>query len=252
MNKQDFINKKCLIGMPCGSGFIPAYTVDGLYKMERPCQTSLLIMERQSVDNARNYIMETAINLNVDYLMYIDDDGVLAKDTLEKMLENDKDIVTAPVMTRAEREDGKHRLCCFEKYDFYIGDGKTVKKYRSIEKFDTSKGHLFSIDATGGACLLIKKEAFIPLFKKYGGRPFEFVHEVHETKEHGITLRNISEDLCFSERARDNGFEIWVDTRVRPVHLGKPKFVRFEMEGENLPPMIDPAKGIVGLAENLK
>ena len=239
--------------MPCGSGLVSAYVVDGLYKIAKPILTSLLIIERQSSDAARNYIMEVAIRMQVDYLMFIDDDGVLPADTLEKMLEDDKDIVAAPIMTRNERDNGKHALCVFEKYDFYIGDGKTVKKYRPIEKFDTSKGdYLFSVDAVGGACMLLKRAAFEALFSKHNGRPFEFIYEVHQTKEHGVTLRNISEDLTFSERAREEGFDIWVDTRIRPVHLGKPKFARFEMEGEKLPAFGSEIKGGTTLSENLK
>ena len=245
------MDKRILIGMPCGSGMLPAYTVDGLFKLTRPCPTSLLIIERQSVDAARNYIVELAIKLGVDYIFFADDDGVLPPDTLVKLLEDDKDIVAAPMMTRNVRDNGKHALCVFEKFDFYIGDGKTVNKYRSVQGFDNSKGYLFSVDAIGGACMLIKKECFTALFQKHNGRPFEFLHETHITKEHGVTLRNISEDMCFSERAKQEGFDIWVDTRIRPVHLGKPEFVRFEQEGENWKPINNPLKSTSLLSENL-
>jgi glycosyltransferase involved in cell wall biosynthesis len=244
-------NKRCLIGMPCASGFISAYAVDGLFKMKRPCQVSLLIQERQAVDMSRNYLIEMAVRLGVDYLFFIDDDGVLPPDALEKMLEDDKDIVSAPMMTRNVRDNGKHALCCFEKETFYIGDQKTISKYHSISGFDTSKGYLHKVDATGGACMLIKKDVFEALFTKHNGRPFEFTHEIYQTKEHGVTLRNISEDITFCERARDSGFEVWVDTRVRPVHLGKPKFVRFEQEGEDLPEIKELGKGVITLSENL-
>lgn len=251
-NLDNLQNKKCLIGMPCSSGLIPAYVVDGLFKLNRPINTSLLIIERQASDAARNYIMELAIRMEVDYIFFIDDDGVLSKDTLEKMLEDDKDIVVAPMMTRNERDNGKHAICCFEKFDFYIGDGKTVNKYRSVEKFDMSKGYLQQVDAAGAACLLIKRNAFETLFTKFNGRPFEFTHEIHETKEHGVTVRNISEDITFFERAKQEGFEVWADLRVRPVHLGRPKFVRFEIEGENLPGFKNEVKGATLLSENLK
>lgn len=238
--------------MPCGSGLVSAYTVDSLFKLTRPCPTSLLIIERQSVDMARNYIIEMALKMGVDYVFFADDDGVLPVDTLEKLIEDDKDIVGAPMMTRNVRDTGKHALCCFEGFDFYIGDGKTVRKYRSIEKFDTEGGkYLFPVDAIGGACFLIKRAALEALYYKHEGRPFEFIHEKHETKEHGITLRNISEDMTFCERARQEGFEIFVDTRIRPVHLGKPKFIRFEQEGENMPSLNEPLKGAILLSEEL-
>ena len=244
-------DKKILIGIPCGSGMMSAYVVDGLFKLIRPCPTSLLIVERQAVDVARNYILELAIRLQVDYVMFADDDGVLSPDTLVKLVEDDKDIVGAPMMTRNARDNGKHGLCVFEKFGFYIGDGKTINKYRSIKGFDNSKGHLFSVDAIGGACMLIKREAFEAIWTKHNGRPFEFIHETHITKEHGVTLRNISEDMCFSERAKEAGFEIWVDTRIRPVHLGKPEFVRFEQEGEDWKPINVPLKSTSLLSENI-
>lgn len=243
-------NKKCLIGIPCGSGMFPAYTVDGLFKLARPCLVSLLIIERQAVDAARNYLVEMAIRLQVDYLMFVDDDTVLPPDALTKLLEDDKDIVAAPMMTRNIRDNGKHALCCFKKDPFYIGDGRTVNKYKSIDSFPTDT-HLHQVDAMGMACVLIKKVALEALFKKHNGRPFEFLHETLVTKEHGVTLRNISEDMIFTERCREEGFELWVDTRVRPVHLGKPKFVRFKQEGEQLPAMKEPIKGGVTLSECL-
>ena len=248
---ENLKDKKILIGIPCGSGLISAYAVDGLFKLTRPCPTSLLIIERQSVDAARNYIIEMAIRLEVDYLFFADDDGVLPPDTLVKLLEDDKDIVSAPMMTRNVRDNGKHALCVFEKFDFYVGDGKTVNKYRPMQGFDNEKGHLFSVDAIGASCMLIKKECFIALFQKHNGRPFEFIHEVHETKEHGVTLRNISEDMCFSERAKQEGFDIWVDTRIRPVHLGKPELVRFEQESEEWKPINNPIKSSSCLSENM-
>jgi hypothetical protein len=249
---QDLQNKKLLIGMPSASGTNSAYVTDSLFKLIRPCPVSLLIIERQAVDAARNYLIEIAVRMQVDWLFLTDDDGVLPPDTLVKLIEDDKDIVCAPMMTRNVRDDGQHGLCCFEKHDFYIGDGRTVKKYQSVKNFDISKGYLFKIDAAGAACMLLKRTAFETLFVKHNGRPFEFTHETHITKEHGVTLRNISEDMTFAERAKEEGFDIWVDTRVRPVHLGKPKFVRFEMEGEELPSLKEPMKGCVTLSENLK
>jgi len=210
---ENLQNKKILMGVPTASGNISAYVVNGFMGLVRPCPLSTLFIERQSVDEARNFILEMAVRLQVDYIFFADDDGVLPSDTLVKLIEDDKDIVGAPMVTRNVRDNGKHSLCVFEKYDFYIGDGKNVSKYRSIEKFDvkdseTSRSYLYSVDAIGGACMLIKREAFEALFIKHNGRPFEFIHEIHTTKEHGVTLRNISEDMCFSERAKGSGFEI--------------------------------------------
>lgn len=242
---------RCLIGIPNGSGFIPAYVVDGLFKINRPIPTSLLIIERQTVDSARNYIIEVAIKTGVEYLLFLDDDGVMPANTLELMLSDDKDIVGAPMMTRNAKEDGKHKLCCFNKVEFPVGNGRFVYKYKSIDNFDMSKGPLHRVDAIGGACLLIKRNVFIEMFKKYNGTPFEFIREFYDNGEGKYTVRNVSEDLTFAERAVDSGFEIWVDTRIRPIHLGKPEFIRFEQEGENLSKINPGLKSAATLSESL-
>ncbi len=251
---MEIAQKKVLIGMPCGSGSIPAYVVDSLYKMRRPpgVLTSLLIIERQQVDIARNFIIQKAIEANVDYLMFIDDDGILPADTLEKMMEDDKDIVGAPMCKRNEDEQGNHALCVFEGFDVPIGDGKTIKNYRNIKSFDASKGYLHSVDAIGGACMLIKREVLDSLYKAHNGRPFEWKYEQHVTKEVGLSVRNLAEDICFSERAKLQGFEIFIDLRLRPVHLGRPKFIRFEQEGENLPPVRVGFKNAQVVSESLE
>jgi hypothetical protein len=112
---MDLQNKKILIGIPSASGYMSAYVVDGLFKLTRPCATSMLIIERQAVDAARNFLVEIAVRMQVDYLFFADDDGVLPPDTLVKLVEDDKDIVGAPMVTRNARDNGEHALCCFEK-----------------------------------------------------------------------------------------------------------------------------------------
>ena len=246
------MEKKVLIGIPSGSGLIPAYVVDGLYKMVRPIPTSLLIIERQGVEAARNYIIEMAIRMQVDYLLFLDDDGVVPVYTLACLLESDKDIVGAPMMTRNHKEDGKHGLCCFEKFPFKVSEDSFVWKYQALKGFNTKKTHLHKVDAIGGACMLVKRAVFEEMFKKYNGRPFETYHELYDLGNNEIGTRNLSEDIVFSERAYDCGFEIWVDTRVRPVHLGKPKFVRFEQKGEKFLPMTNNVKSATLLSESLK
>jgi hypothetical protein len=210
-----------------------------------------MIQERQQANVALNYIIEVAIQSEVDYLFIINDDGILPADTLEKLLEDDKDIVGAPMLTRNKKDNGEHGLCCFKKDEFYIGDGQTINKYTALKGFDNSKGYLHQVDATGAACILVKKECFTALFQKHNGRPFEDFNGVFTTKEHGTTTSHRSEDTNFCDRATTEGFEIWIDTRIRPIHLGKPEFIRFEQEGENLPPIRFPRFSPALLSESL-
>ena len=76
------------------------------------------------------------------------------------------------------------------------------------------------------ACTLIKREVLEKLWSKYEGKIFAFSRdEINPTQ--GKTNREMSEDVSFCERATQEGFEIWCDTTVRPIHFTTKKFVQF-------------------------
>jgi len=64
--------------------------------------------------------------------------------------------------------------------------------------------------------------------------------------------KNTEETKQKMRLAKQEGFAVWVDTRIRPVHLGKPEFIQFQQEGENIAPTTNQLKGTILLSENLK
>jgi GT2 family glycosyltransferase len=178
-------------------------------------------VERQRVDKARNYMVNEALKGGFDYLFFVDDDNPIPPDTLEKLLEDDKDIVSAPILGRVANKDGKHPLCAFYSKEA-TADGKSLKLYYPIEKF-REEGPLHKVDAVGTGCLLIKRKVLEELIKIHKDGLFEFGDIKFKKK---ITVdgqeydrRTMSEDAEFSERAVNAGFGIWVDDRIRPYHL---------------------------------
>jgi glycosyltransferase involved in cell wall biosynthesis len=216
------MNKRVLIGIPCGSGFIPTQTVNSLLQLHKPKQTSILIIDRQRVDKARNFIVKQAIENRMDYILFLDDDNPVPNDTLLKMMERDKDIVTCPILTRNPNKEGKYNICCYNAEEKDVGNGKTLTYYNFIEKFDEE---FQQVDATGTGCLLVKRKVFLKLFEKYEGKPFEF----GDIRVNG-QRRVMSEDVEFCERAKKEGFEIWCDTTIRPIHLGPPLTIKYSEE----------------------
>lgn len=219
-------NKLILIGMPNGSGQVPAPMVQSLLQLHKPCPCAFMIVERQMIEMARNGIVIEALKNNVTHVLMVDDDNPIPPDTLEKMLEDDKDIVIAPILSRNPNSKGIHDLCAFYKEEV---DG--IKLYNHIEEF-RDDGFLHRIDGGGTGCMLIKIEVLAKLYSIYSGHIFERTREVFSKP---ITVngkeykeRTMSEDVLFCERAIDLGFEVWLDSRIKPLHISGNNFVQWQ------------------------
>lgn len=207
--------QKVLIGMPSSSGLIPTATVTSLLELNRPLPCSFLTADRWAIAVARNWFANQTIGRGYDYLFMVDDDNPIPPETLKLFLEDDKDIVLAPIVARTAGKDGNHRLCAFYRMEYSkeLENGAFVPHYENILKF-RDEGPLHRIGAGGTGCILIKRKVLEALDAKYP-RMFEFTSDVAE-KYRRVT----SEDIQFCERAVDAGFEVWLDDRVRPIHLG--------------------------------
>jgi hypothetical protein len=215
-------DKKVLIGMPCGSGLVPSLTVQSLLQLRKPCACAFSIIDRQRIDKSRNYFVSELLKTDFDYLMMIDDDNPIPPDTLEKFLEDDKDVVIAPIMTRNPNKDGNHDLCAYYSQEVDAGDGEKFLYYNFITKF-RDEGPLHKIDAGGTGCILIKREVLETIASKYEF-PFEFGDKVFRSGKR----RTMSEDAEFTERCILNGYEVWLDDRIKPIHLGNQKQIQWQ------------------------
>jgi len=189
----------------------------------------LIMAEQYRTDHARNLLVKELLEGDWDYLLFLDDDNPVPKDTVVKLLEDDKDIVGVPILTRRRDKEKDHWLCAF--YGQYFNE---LRFYFPIEKF-RDEGYLHKVDAVGMGCTLIKRIVLETLFEKYKNYIFEFtvtnLKEPIELDDRIIGARRMSEDLEFSERAMDAGFEIWLDERIRPIHLGEATRIQWSNNG---------------------
>jgi hypothetical protein len=167
-----------------------------------------------------------ALKVGADYLFFVDDDNPIPPDTLEKFVEDDKDIIISPILGRNPNGEGVHPLCAF-----YKKEEQGVYLYENITKFK-EEGYLHKIDAAGTGAMLIKRKVLEELNKKYQDRMFEF-GEIMFDKEievDGIKYdrRTMSEDCEFSERAVNEGFEIWLDERIKPLHITTYNMIQYK------------------------
>ena len=211
--------------MPSGSGVVPTIMVQSLLQLHKPLPCAFMTVERQRVDKARNFIAMETIRGGFDYLFFVDDDNPVPEDTLEKFLEDDKDIVAAPILGRNPDAGGNYQLCCF-----YAEKIEGLRIYRHIKNFK-DKGPLHKVDGAGTGCMLIKRKVLEKLYEKYKDYIFEFGDIKLDKK---ITVdgkefdrRTMSEDAEFCERAIDAGFEVWIDERIRPTHISGNKLIQW-------------------------
>lgn len=207
--------------MPSYGGLIPSSSVQALLQLHKPYPCAFMIVERQRIDKARNNIVMEAIKNRADYVLFVDDDNPIPPDTLEKFVEDDKDIVIAPILGRNPDTGGKHPLCAFYKKEVIVDNDK-LNIYFNIDKFNDN-GPLHKIDAGGTGCMLIKTKVLIALYAKYKDLIFEF-GDIRFKKSIEIEgaiydRRTMSEDCEFCERATNMGFEIWLDDRIKPFHI---------------------------------
>lgn len=157
---------------------------------------------RTSIDRMRNMAASMALDYGCDYLMFIDDDILVNKRTLESLIEADKDIVMAITFVRSYpynpmffkwREPGK-----ITALDFY---------YHWKNQVD-EKG-LIKCDAVGFSCVLIK----VPLLRRVS-TPY-FVTGPHHTEDVYFCVK------C--HRELEEPPSIYVDTRVPTSHLMEPE-----------------------------
>lgn len=221
--------KTVLIGMPCGSGMVPVEMVKSLLSLHKPANSGLVIVERQRTDKARNALVAQALQGGFDYLFMVDDDNPIPEDTLEKFLEDDKDVVIAPILSRTPDPNGNFKLCAFYEDVRDCGDLK-LRLYHNIQQF-RDEGPLHRIDAGGTGAMLIKRQVLESLVEKFDGEPFGFgeikLPEGTILDGKPYKKRTMSEDVEFCERAVDAGFQIWLDERIRPVHLGQARQLRW-------------------------
>lgn len=222
-------NNKVLIAMPCGSGFVPSMMVRSLLELRKPCPCAFLIVDRQQTHKARNYMALQAIEGGFTHLLMVDDDNPIPADTLEKMLEDNVDIVAAPILTRNPNpQTGRHDLCAFYGVPVETSAG-TLQFYKNIAEFN-DYGPLHRVDVAGTGCMLIRVEVLRAMRERVCDYFFEnsridFDPIQFEGQE--IKIRTMSEDVDFCEKAVQCGFSVYIDDRVRPYHIGAPNLIQY-------------------------
>jgi GT2 family glycosyltransferase len=201
------MKKRILIAIP-SAGSIEPETFVSIYNMDQPVDidTELKIFYGYLIDDVRNRIVDYAIEEKFDGILFIDSDMKLPKDTLIKLVNQNKDIISGLYIRKKE---DKKIIELFLKNQYPNKDGKIM---RNVEEFDILNKNIIEVDACGFGCVLVKTHVFFKI-----GYPY---FKVIILDKNNIT----GEDIDFCIKAKNRNFKIHALADLKIGHIGKKEY----------------------------
>lgn len=172
-----------------------------LYALEVPAGVTIyrIACEGTYIVSQRNNIIAQAKAVGADALLFVDDDHILPKDVLVRLLKRDVPIVSAHYYTRRP----PHYSTAFLRID--------QRGWRSIstgsaQELITITDGMVAVDGVGMGCMLIRRPVWEAM-----GEPW--------CKAGQFDPRDVAEDLSFCANAQAAGFQIWVDLDIPLPHI---------------------------------
>ncbi len=185
----------------------------------------------QNVHRARNEIVQGFLSSECDYLLFVDADMGIPKNTIERLLTvahvDERPIVAG--LCFAQRDTG------FDEYDYstrfdiiptvqmWITDDRDdgeIERFRIVT--DYPRDAVVRIDATGGACVMIHRNALEKMRAEFGEHWFTPI-------TNKMTGGPFGEDTSFFLRCRRLAIPVHMDTSVKTSHDKGGVFLTEEM-----------------------
>lgn len=147
-----------------------------------------------SPEEGQHKIVDFALNgaTKATHILFLDYDVMPDRDTLEKLLSHDKDIVS-----------GCYPLCKNDTIKWCLSKEEPFTPMPFEEIPDT----LFEANYISNGCMLVKTEVFeklkMPYWEPYLDGP----------------IKSLGSDLHFFKKAREAGYKLWVDPDVKCEHF---------------------------------
>ena len=189
---------KTLIAVPCMDQ-VPAPFCQSLAQLQKVGECTLAMKSGSLIYTARNDLATMSLQMDADFVFWLDSDMVFKPDTLIRMMDtlqkNDLDILTGLYFRRVppyspvlfDRLDIKHNIC-------------------NWSEFHEIPNGLFEVGGCGFGCVLMRTDVFLDVQSKHGNM--------------FAPIANNGEDIAFCWRARDCGFKIYCDPSVICGHVG--------------------------------
>lgn len=189
---------KILIAVPCMDQ-VPAPFCQSLAQLQKVGDCVLTMKAGSLIYLSRNELATAAIQIEADYVFWLDSDMVFKPDTLIRMMEtlkaNDLDILTGLYFRRVP----PYSPVLYNKIEI---EGVAC----DFSEFDRIPDGLFEVGACGFGCVLMKTDVFFDVQAKFGNM--------------FAPIGNNGEDVAFCWRARQCGYKVMCDPSVVCGHVG--------------------------------
>ena len=258
IKKEELKNKKykIFLGMPMYGGMLTENTMHGLLELQQWTMTNGVGMRIQTIGNeslitrARNTIVSMMMD-QTDYvathLLFIDSDIGFTSLNIERLICADKDIACG-IYPRKHINFNKIKKILQENPNASEDELEAMSLGYNINFDDptnlTGENGFFKVNEAATGMMLIKREVFRTMMKKFperkyisdqivNGKYFRsdncydlFAVGPYETKSKDSEAykRYLSEDYYFSRLWQECGGEIWADLAMPLTHFGNRAF----------------------------
>lgn len=193
--------KRILIAIPTGTG-IEADTFRSIYNLIVPegYVTDFEYFYGYSVTQVRNLIVHFALENKYDYVLFVDSDIVLPRETLVDLLTTKYPIATGVYRQRKEPAV----------YELYLKDETGAENNITPEQYLSIDMDAFEVDGCGFGGVLVDCKVLDAM---------EYPH--FKYKEAISFEETVSEDIYFCNKAKAAGFKIACVRDLTYGHIGK-------------------------------
>lgn len=189
---------KTLIAVPCMDQ-VPVPFCQSLALLQKVGQCVLAMKSGSLIYTSRNDLATQAVQIEADYVFWLDSDMSFKPDTLVRMMDtlqkNDLDILTGLYFRRVN----PFTPVLFDKLEIK-GEECEWSEFKEIPD------GLFEVGGCGFGCVLMKTDVFFDVHAKYN--------------QMFAPIANNGEDIAFCWRARNCGYKIFCDPSVICGHVG--------------------------------
>ncbi len=205
---------RILIAVPTFETIYPD-TFKSIYELDKAGNDVIFEFVRgYDCATARNRIAQISLDINADYVLMIDNDVVVPKDTLKYMLDNAKDVCLGFYAHRDSDNIYRGRTCVCKMLD---ENGKKYFNYPLESEYTADELSVMRNDGEtkvqihggGMGCAFINTD----VFRKINYPWYDWVN--YKDDHRGM----LSEDLYFCEECRKRNILIYTDTRVSCGHM---------------------------------
>lgn len=185
---------RTLIAIPC-MDMVQTLFMTSLLSLRRHENDSVTVCTHSLIYDARNILAQKAVAGGYDAILWLDSDMVFGPDLLERLtadLTGEVDLVCATYFTRKNPV----RICAYGALE------QTDEGARAVSIAEIPEG-LTEIAGCGFGAVLMRTE----MLRQLDPMPFTPIY-------------GWGEDLSFCIRAREAGFRLWCDGRVKVGHAG--------------------------------